>query len=55
MPFRKRAVLSERGSYACKHEEVGYSFDEAAGVREGKRATEAWCGRAIAVGGVECV
>lgn len=30
MPFRKRAVLSERGSYACKHEEVGHSFDKAA-------------------------
>lgn len=53
MPCRKRAVLSERGSYACKHEEVGHSFDKAADVREGKRATE--LSRAIAVGKMECV
>lgn len=55
MPFRKRAVLSERGSYACKHEEVGHSFDKAADVREGRGATEPWHGRAIAIGKMECV
>lgn len=53
--FQKESCLIRKGKLCLQAWRSGDSFDKAADVREWRRATEAWRGRAIAVGKMECV